>query len=403
MSNSVKPIKTSIIPSAVQEVSQAKALLGWGENDPWHSQWRTGVKGWAWTYGLTGKRQAGNALWNQFKTYAQQETGLPASRIALIQNGAVAIKKATTTALNKILQDVLKKARDTERGHALAQVVNLAANAPNVQFGGGADTTGRNAEDNAQEGFRKPVRLFLIDPARGNEVQDIVSGEYKWDEAPSNCVAILRSASLLEIVDKIWERIPVGRKVRVIYGALDNPNSGNAIPPATRLQTDEEVPLPDDGAYFAANFLDAAEEYMDPAEDSDSLSRNLAGFAKRTFPRTQEGFEERKLKLRLRIKRQKRALRVMKRKKREKFPAKDIYNSDSAEWNILEELDPQLENGREMVLARGLIAAGRTVMLAMQVVDPAAPPLDKNAHRARRQAAQDVGVRIANEVWRALR
>ncbi|RPB21014.1 hypothetical protein L211DRAFT_851757 [Terfezia boudieri ATCC MYA-4762] len=221
-------------------------------------------------------------------------------------------------------------------------------------------------------------------------------GEYKWDEAPSNCVAILRSASLLEIVDKIRERIPAGRKVRVIYGALDNPNPGNAIPPATCLQTDEEVqaflelslskpiriqvilyrdstlvppvadsPPPDDGAYFAADFLDVAEEYMDPAEDSDSLSRNLAGFAKRTFPRTQEGFEERKLKLRLRIKRQKRALRVMKRKEREKFPAEDIYNSDSAEWNILEELDPQPENGREMVLARGAIAAGRMVMLAM--------------------------------------
>ncbi|RPB18006.1 hypothetical protein L211DRAFT_854582 [Terfezia boudieri ATCC MYA-4762] len=179
------------MPSAVQEVSQAKALLGWGENDPQYPQWRTGVKGWARTHG---------------------ETGLPASGIALIQNGAVAIKKAATTALDKILQDVLKKARDTERGYALAQVANLAANAPDVQFGGGADATGRNAEDNAQEGFRKPVRLFLIDPARRNEVQDIISGEYKWDEAPSNCVAILRSASLLEIVDKIWERILVGRK-----------------------------------------------------------------------------------------------------------------------------------------------------------------------------------------------
>ncbi|RPB18310.1 hypothetical protein L211DRAFT_854247 [Terfezia boudieri ATCC MYA-4762] len=381
------------MPSAVQEVSQAKALLGWGENDPRYSQWRTGVKGWARTHGVTGKRQAGNALWNQFKTYAQQETGLPASGIALIQNGAVGIKKAATTALDKILQDMLKKARDTKRGHALAQVANLAANAPDVQFGGGADAT-----------------------AHGNEVQDIVSGEYKWDEGPSNCVAILRSASLLEIVDKIRERIPAERKVRVIYGALDNPNSGNAILPATRLQTDEKVqaflelslskpiriqvilyrdstlvppvadsPLPDDSAYFTADFLDAAEEYMDPAEDSDSLSRNFAGFAKCTFPRMQEGFEERK------------------QKEREKFPTEDIYNSDSAEWNILEELDPQPENGREMVLARGAIAAGRMVMLAMQVVDPAAPPLDNNARRARRQAAQDVGVRIANEAWRALR
>ncbi|RPB19989.1 hypothetical protein L211DRAFT_852695 [Terfezia boudieri ATCC MYA-4762] len=170
-----------------------------------------------------------------------------------------------------------------------------------------------------------------------------------------------------EIVDKIRERIPAERKVRVIYRALDNPNPGNVIPPATLLQTNEEVqaflelylskPIriqvifyrdltlvppvvdstsPDDGAYFAADFLDAAEQYMDPAEDFDSLSRNLAGFVKRTF----------------------------------------------SQWNILEELDPQLENGREMVLPRGPIATGRTVMLAMQVVDPAAPPLDNNACRA---------------------
>ncbi|RPB18174.1 hypothetical protein L211DRAFT_854378 [Terfezia boudieri ATCC MYA-4762] len=199
---------------------------------------------------------------------------------------------------------MLKKARDIERRYILAQVVNLAANAPDVQFGGGADTTGQNVEDNAQEGFQKPVKLFLIDLAHGNEVQDIVT-------------------SLLEIVDKIWERIPVGRIVRVIYGALDNLNSGNAIPATIHLQTDEEVqaflelsllkPIriqvilyrdstlippvadrapPDDSIYFVANFLNIGEEYMDPTEDSNSLSRNLAGFVKRTFPRMQEEFEE---------------------------------------------------------------------------------------------------------------
>ncbi|KAF8414809.1 hypothetical protein BGX38DRAFT_1281658 [Terfezia claveryi] len=90
-----------------------------------------------------------------------------------------------------------------------------------------------------------------------------------------------------------------------------------------RLQTDEEVdlalepmvadsPPSNDGAYFAADFLDAAEEYIDPAKDSDSLSRNLAGFAKHTFPWTMEAFEEWKLKLRKRIKRQQRDLHQMK-------------------------------------------------------------------------------------------
>ncbi|RPB22306.1 hypothetical protein L211DRAFT_850626 [Terfezia boudieri ATCC MYA-4762] len=218
----------------------------------------------------------------------------------------------------------------------------------------------------SQEWGEEPVRLFLIDPTRGAEVQDNSSGEYRWDEAPSNCIAILRSASLLEIVDKIQERIPAGRKVRAIYGALDNPNPPNAIPPATRLQSDEEVQaflelssakpiqiqvilyrdpdlvplvvdslLPDDGPYVAADFLDAVEEYMDPAEDSDSLSRNLASFIKRTFPRIWEGFEERKLKIRMRIKRHKRALRAIKRQEQVKFPGEVIYDSGSEEWRII--------------------------------------------------------------------
>ncbi|RPB26198.1 hypothetical protein L211DRAFT_847356 [Terfezia boudieri ATCC MYA-4762] len=146
---------------------------------------------------------------------------------------------------------------------------------------------------------------------KGAEVQDNPSGEYRWDEVPSNCITILTLASLLEIIDKIQKRIPAERKVQTIYGALDNPNLPNTIPPATCLQSDEEVqtflelssvkpiqiqvilyrdpdlvplvadsPPPDDSLYFTADILDPVEEYMDPAEDSDSLSQNLASFIK---------------------------------------------------------------------------------------------------------------------------
>jgi len=56
---------------------------------------------------------------------------LPELRLAaLLQNGTAAIKKAAETALDKILQDVLKKSRDTDRNLAMAQVANLAAAAP---------------------------------------------------------------------------------------------------------------------------------------------------------------------------------------------------------------------------------------------------------------------------------
>ncbi|KAF8419989.1 hypothetical protein BGX38DRAFT_1147418 [Terfezia claveryi] len=105
-------------------------------------------------------------------------------------------------------------------------------------------------------------------------------------------------------------------------------------------------------------------------------------------------FEERKLKFRKRIKRQQRALRQMKQKQRERFPAEEIYNSDSPAWNIMQELDPQPQNGREMLLARGPIAAGASaVARARAGQDPGAPPA---ACRAREQATHEAGVNVAN-------
>jgi len=97
------------MPSAKEEVGRSKALLGWGENHPRYSQWRGGVKAWARTKAITGKRQAGSVLWGQFKTMALAETGLPASAKRLLEKGAATIKKETEIALDKILQEVLKK------------------------------------------------------------------------------------------------------------------------------------------------------------------------------------------------------------------------------------------------------------------------------------------------------
>ena len=56
------------------------------------------------------------------------------SGITLLQNGAVAIQKVAKTALDKILQNVLKKPWDTNCGLALVQIANLVANAPNVKY-----------------------------------------------------------------------------------------------------------------------------------------------------------------------------------------------------------------------------------------------------------------------------
>ena len=85
------------------------------------------MKAWARTNAVVGKRAAGIALWMQFKTHALTQVGLPASGTALLQNSSEAIKKAAETALDKILQNMWKKARDMDRNHAMAQVAKLAA------------------------------------------------------------------------------------------------------------------------------------------------------------------------------------------------------------------------------------------------------------------------------------
>ena len=385
------------MPSAKEEVGQSKAILGWGANDARYSNWRDGVKSWARANGVIGKRAAGNALWEKFKTQAKSETGLPASGKRLLENGAAGMQKAAESALDKLLQDVLKKARDTQRNHILQQIGELAENAPDIEFGVAADSPGQLADEDQ---FQRSVRIFLVDPGRGNKVKND-KNEYLWDGCPSHCVAMMRSPSLLEIVDKIRSKIPAGRTVRAIYGALESPNRTGDIPDATRLQSDEEVeafiditsskpirlqvilyrdpnanpvvadsPPPDDGDYFPADFLDAAEMYDEPAEDSDALRRNLAGVAKRAYPKTDANFEERKLKIRKRIKRQNRALLQMKAKHREMFPDAAIINSDDEDWFYLKGLRPKVQTGKQMVAARPAAAAGTAAAAADLAANP---------------------------------
>jgi len=61
----------------------------------------------------------------------------------------------------------------------------------------------------------------VVDPGRGVAVLDAVSGEYRWDGGPSQCVAVMKSATLQEVVDN-RQKVPAGRIVRAIFGALDN-------------------------------------------------------------------------------------------------------------------------------------------------------------------------------------
>ena len=263
----------------------------------------------------------------------------------------------------------------------------MAAEAPDVQFvpDGERQNTHGGTGGGDDCGFYKSVRLFLVDPDRGAEVMDVATAEYKCDGGPNHCVTIRKSASLLEAVDKVREQIPAGRTVRAIYGALEIPATWSVIPDATRLQSNEKVeafvqvtasnpirlqvvlhrdpnqihPIPNspprnDRPSVAVDVLDAVEVYQDPAEDSDVLQRNLAGMAKRTLHKIDIRFENRKWKIRKRIRRQQRVLRTMMNKQRLKFPNANVYNSHDAEFSWMDDLDPKPQNGQEVVFQRGL-------------------------------------------------
>jgi len=108
------------------------------------------------------------------------------------------------TALDKVLQDVLKKSRDTDRNLAIAQVANLTAAAPAIEFTPDGGSRNADATRGADSTFRRSVRLFVVDSGRRAAVVDAVSGKYKWDGRPSQCVAVMKSATLQEVMDKIW-------------------------------------------------------------------------------------------------------------------------------------------------------------------------------------------------------
>jgi len=151
-------------------------------------------------------------------------------------------------------------------------------------------------------------------------------GQYVWDGGSSNCVAIMRTPSHLEVIDKVRHKVPAGRTVRAIFGAITNPTPPGQIPAATWLQSEKDVeaffdlaspkpirlqmvlrrnpeamplkadsPPPDNGDIFPVDFLNAPDVCDDPGKDSDSFHQNLAGYAKRTIARMDEDFKDWKM------------------------------------------------------------------------------------------------------------
>ena len=78
--------------------------------------------------------------------------------------------------MDTVLQDVLKKSRDTDHNLAMADMANLAAAAPAVEFTPDGGSWNTDATRGADSTFRRLVRLFVVDPGCRAAVVDAISG-----------------------------------------------------------------------------------------------------------------------------------------------------------------------------------------------------------------------------------
>ena len=218
----------------------------------------------------------------------------------LLQGGDADMKKRALVGFNKVLQNVLKNVRDTQRNLKMKEVAQLIAGAPDVALQADGAEQAENHDQGGQESFQRSIRLFLVDPG-GDKIVRNGAGVLC-------CIAMIKSPLLIEIVDKVRSEIPKGRLVRGFFGAIDNPTPPNVIPDSVRLQTEEEVeafyditaskpiwlqvilyrdpaanplvpdsPPPDDEPSFPKDFIDAPAYYIDPTTDSDTRLETRPG------------------------------------------------------------------------------------------------------------------------------
>ena len=83
-------------------------------------------------------------------------------RRRLLQGGDADVKKRAVVAFDKLLQDVLKKARDTQRNLTLKEVAQLIAVAPDVALQAHGAEQAEN-QDQGGSGVVSKIRETLFD------------------------------------------------------------------------------------------------------------------------------------------------------------------------------------------------------------------------------------------------
>ena len=306
-----------------------------------YTNWRAAVddlikgKGWNW------KRDAGDG-WNTFIQECIELQDFPVGAKGILSRPSTEETKGHYNAINELLLDCLKKRRE-----AVASRKRAAAKEElEEELAGDSIQSDAGSQEPAHKRVKytegKPLFFFVLDP----EVdRDRHLGEWIWNQSMSMGITTLYEGTINELHRKISAKIPNGRSVHEIIGALENarPGSETAQPSdVAHLRSDDDVdtflrlteakpiklliilhrkialrntpPPPgevNDGYYFNPTRFDGPEYHLKKLDDSDEETSQKPRVGMRVWPTKDKTFKARIAYVRRQIRHQEQHLRML--------------------------------------------------------------------------------------------
>ena len=332
-------------PKENQLTSRAKSLLGWGnDNAEEYKKWRRRMKAYTLMKGIKGRQGTSNAAWQAYQEFAQEaKNGLPASgrNMLTLPRGDRDGEKARER-FHHLLLDSLKKDRETDTKSGLVAAARKRKLA--------ADDSGEEAETSTRRPMAVPLETIRVVVVERQKELVGQTGNLPWATARIKQLVPLRNMTVAEAVSGIGPRIPNGKYVRAMYGAITKPpQNGGLSGNMERITSDadlanfievtsgpykpimvqvqiitagdegQQTPPPDDRPYFGKQAFDtkAGRDDYDPAVSDSESEIYLIKFGKRkarAWPRSDHGFEHQKAKCRMRLIRMRKHLEEVKRR-----------------------------------------------------------------------------------------
>ena len=178
----------------------------------------------------------------------------------------------------------------------------------------------------------EPVCVVLVDPDNNTDLSGN-TGQFKSVTGSTQQIVVLKGITVAVVINSIGSRIPNGRHVRAVYGAVAKPLADGDVPDNTeRIMSDEdlrnllevtsrvcktitfhlqlkktsshsETPSPDRGQYFTKDefTVPIPEEPYDPVKSDSESELYLINFRKKKvkrWPRSDHRYKHEKVKCR---------------------------------------------------------------------------------------------------------